>query len=123
MGLLRHTSFGLTVHNIGRTGGPIYSIDVTPAVSQPWQTTIRVSEETQAKLIQLTAELQAKLGRRVSYDEAIIILIEQSKGVQEARAKCLGLFGTLRVDKTAWKDFRRLRAEENKRLEILGQSS
>lgn len=86
-------------------------------------TTIQVSEETQSKLIQLAAELQAKLGRRVSYDEAIRILIEQSGGIQEAREKFLGFFGSLRGDKTAWKDLRRLRAEESKRLGRLSQGS
>lgn len=85
-------------------------------------TTIQVSEETQARLIQLAAEMQAKLGRRVSYDEAITILIEKSRGVEEARDRFHKLFGTLRGDKKAWKELRRLR-EEDKRPERLGKSS
>ena len=85
-------------------------------------TTIQVSEETQAKLIQLAAELQAKLGRRVSYDEAITILIEQSRGVEEARRRFHNLFGSLRGDREAWKNLRQLR-QEDKRLEKLSKSS
>lgn len=85
-------------------------------------TTIQVSEETQAKLIQIAADLQAKLGRRVSYDEAITILIEQSRGVQEARDRFHKLFGSLRGDKKAWKELRKLR-EEDKRLEKISKDS
>ncbi len=85
-------------------------------------TTIQVSEETQAKLIQMTADLQAKLRRRVSYDEAITILIEQSMGIQGARDRFHELFGSLRGDKTAWKELRRLR-EEDKKAERLGKGS
>jgi hypothetical protein len=85
-------------------------------------TTIQVSEETQAKLIQLTAELQAKLGRRVSYDEAIAILIERSRGAEEAKDRFHKLFGSLRGDKEAWKNLRQLR-QEDERLERLGRAS
>ncbi len=85
-------------------------------------TTIQVSEETQARLIQVAAELQAKLGRRVSYDEAIAILLEQSRGVQEARDRFSKMFSSLRGSKTAWKELRRLREKENKRLESLAEN-
>lgn len=85
-------------------------------------TTIQVSEETQARLIQLAAEFQAKLGRRISYDEAITILIEQSRGVEEARDRFHKLFGSLRGDKEVWKNLQQLRRED-KRLERLSKSS
>ena len=85
-------------------------------------TTIQVSEETQAELIQLAADLQSKLGRRVSYDEAITILIEQSRGTQEARDRFHKLFGSLQGDKKAWKELRRLREEDDK-VERLAKSS
>ena len=85
-------------------------------------TTIQVSEETQARLIQLAAELQAKLGRRVSYDEAITLLIDQSRGVEEARDRFHKLFGSLRGDKEAWKNLQQLRRED-KRLERPSKSS
>ncbi len=85
-------------------------------------TTIQVSEETQAKLLHLAAELQAKLGKRVSYDEAITLLIEQSRGVEEARERFHKLFGSLRGDKEAWKNLQQFRRED-KRLERLSKSS
>lgn len=100
----------------------IYSTAAIATVDQALATTIQVSEETQAKLIQLAAELQAKLGRRVSYDEAITLLIEQSRGVEEARDRFHKLFGSLRGDKKAWKELRRLR-EEDKRLEKISKTS
>ncbi|RLE96304.1 MAG: hypothetical protein DRJ57_05690 [Thermoprotei archaeon] len=41
---------------------------------------IRVSENTKRELLRYAAELQAKLGRRVSLDEAIASLLREARG-------------------------------------------
>ncbi|MHA1147563.1 MAG: hypothetical protein ACTSR8_04910 [Promethearchaeota archaeon] len=40
-------------------------------------TTIQISEKTKTKLFELINELEREWGRRVTYDEAIIYLIEE----------------------------------------------
>ncbi len=86
-------------------------------------TTIQLSEETQGKLFQLVARLQSELGKRVSYDEAIALLIEQTQGTQEARDHFEKLFGALRGEKGAWEDLRQLRRTENQRHERLARTA
>jgi hypothetical protein len=86
-------------------------------------TSIQLSEETRRELFKIVAELQAKLGRKVSYDEAIRMLIAQTKGVEDARRKFGDMFGILAGHKSAWKELRKLRAEEEKRLERLAKSA
>ncbi|MGH7773605.1 MAG: hypothetical protein ACREQA_15380 [Candidatus Binatia bacterium] len=85
-------------------------------------TTVQIDEETQKRLFNLVAELEAKLSRRVTYDEAIRMLLRgvtSPAEVLEARERFKKLRGSLRGDKEAWRDLRRLRAEEEKRLERL----
>jgi hypothetical protein len=86
-------------------------------------TTIQVSKKTQSELLRVAAELQAKLGHRVSYDEAISMLIQQSRTLRQARDDFEGLFGSLKNDRTVWRELRRLRRSENQRLEGLTKSS
>ncbi|MDK2465172.1 MAG: hypothetical protein QI223_10430 [Candidatus Korarchaeota archaeon] len=38
-------------------------------------TTIQVSEKTKRELLKFVSELQARLGRRISFDEAIMTLL------------------------------------------------
>lgn len=92
---------------------------VTMATILTMVTSIQLSEETRRELFRIVAELQAKLGRKISYDEAIRILIAQTKGVEDARRKFGNMFGILAGKKSAWKDLKELRAEEEKRLERL----
>lgn len=86
-------------------------------------TTIQVSEETQARLLQVAAELQARFGRRISYDEAISVLIDEAGGLREARTQFEKLFGSLRGEKRAWNELRGLKEEEKQRLERLPKHS
>ena len=86
-------------------------------------TTIQLSEETQRELFRIVTELQAKLGRKVSYDEAIMMLISQIRGVEDARRKFQDMFGTLAGEKSVWKDLKELRREEEKRLARLAKSA
>ncbi len=85
-------------------------------------TSIQLSEETKRELFRIVTELQAKLGRRVDYDEAIMTLISQIRGVEEPRKEFQSMFGALAGAKSAWKDLKGLRAEEEKRLARLAKS-
>ncbi len=84
-------------------------------------TTIQVSEETQSRLLRVAADLQAKLGHRVTYDEAITMLIEQSRTLQHAREDLENLFGSLKNQKSVWRELSRLKRSETQRLESLGK--
>ncbi len=86
-------------------------------------TTIQLSEETQSKLFQIVSQLQSELGKRVSYDEAIALLIARTQGTGEAREHFAKLFGALRGEKGAWNDLRQLRKTENKRHERLARTA
>jgi len=86
-------------------------------------TTIQLTEETQSKLFQIISQLQSELGKRVSYDEAIALLIARTQGTREAREHFEELFGALRGEKGAWKDLRQLRKTENKRHARLARTA
>ena len=86
-------------------------------------TTIQLSQETQSKLFQVVSQLQSELGKRVSYDEAIALLIAGTTGTREARERFEKLFGALRGEKGAWRDLRQLRTTENKRHARLARTA
>ena len=105
------------------TTEPIHFTVVTATAEQVLVTTIQVSEETQNKLLRVAAELQAKLGHRVSYDEAISVLIQGSGVQQQSRDSFRTLFGSLKNEKKVWKELRELKRSENQRLERLAKST
>ncbi len=84
-------------------------------------TTIQVDEDTQKRLFAKVAELEARLGRRVSYDEAISLLLDESGETREARIQFTKLYGVLKNDKKVWSELRRLRQEEKSRFERLSK--
>ena len=86
-------------------------------------TTIQVEEKTREVLFRLVAELERKKGRRVSYDEAIMTLIENARRRDSARARFRRLHGTLGPDEQAWEDLMTLRRGERFRLERIGRAS
>jgi len=86
-------------------------------------TTIQVEEKTREVLFKLVAELERKKGRRVSYDEAIMTLIENARRRDFARARFRRLYGTLGPDEQAWEDLMTLRRGEKLRLERIGRAS
>jgi len=65
-------------------------------------TTIQLDEKTRDELFKVVASLQSKLGRRVSFDEAIMILIQDMRGTAAARKRFEALFGGLGGDREAW---------------------
>jgi hypothetical protein len=87
-------------------------------------TTIQLDEKTRDELFKVVASLQSKLGRRLSFDEAIMTLIQETRGVDVARKRFEGLFGSLRGDeREAWRELESLRARETKRLEKIARSA
>ena len=86
-------------------------------------TTIQASEETRRELFRLVAELEVKLGRKVTYDEAIVMLISHIGGVGEWGKKFRDLFGIAAGERKVRNDVRKLRTEQEKRFARLGKSA
>jgi hypothetical protein len=82
-------------------------------------TTIQVDEKTRRELFRVVSRLEREMGRRVTFDEAIMALIERERAKESARAKFHGLYGTLGPDTKAWSELRKLRRAERDRLEKL----
>lgn len=80
-------------------------------------TTIQVEEEVKRELFAIAAELQAKLGRRVSLGEAIKVLLESYRNRGRDLAAVLSLYGCLRPSDDARKLLKELRAGEEKIFE------
>ena len=86
-------------------------------------TTIQVEERTRQELFRIVTELEREKGRRVTYDEAIMVLIERAKLRNAARARFRSLYGTLGPDSGAWVELRKLRKGEKARLERIVEAS
>lgn len=80
-------------------------------------TTIQLDEKTRDELFKVVADLQS------SFDEAIMTLIHQTRGVAEARARFEALFGILRGDRDAWRELESLRRGERRRLERIARAT
>jgi len=81
--------------------------------------TVQVEDDIKKELFAIAAELQSKLGRRVSLSEAVRMLLETYKANERDVAKMLSLFGCLVPIPEAKKLLREIRAEEEKELEHL----
>ncbi len=86
-------------------------------------TTIQVGEKTREELFKIALELERKRGGRVSYDEAIMALIENAKLKNSARAQFGTLYGTLGPDPKAWSELSKLRRGEKVRLDRIAKAS
>jgi len=86
-------------------------------------TTIQLNEKTRDQLFKVVAGLQSKLGRRVSFDEAIMMLIQETRDVAAARKDFEGLFGSLRGDRRAWHELKALRVMETRRLDRIARAA
>ena len=62
-------------------------------------TTLQVDEKTREALLRYASILQTRLGRKVTFDEAIRSLLEESDRATAARRKLDGLFGSLTGEK------------------------
>jgi hypothetical protein len=86
-------------------------------------TTIQIGEKTRHELFMIVSQLERKRGRRVSYDEAIRVLIEDAKRKASMRARFRKLYGTLGPDSQAWGELSKLRRSESVRLERIAKAS
>ncbi len=80
-------------------------------------TTIQVDEETQQKLFQVMTEIQGKTGRRISYNEALKILLERNERVERARSEFSKLYGSLAGEKDVLKELAEFKRSEKEKLE------
>jgi len=80
-------------------------------------TTVQVDEETKRELVRYASNLQARLGRKVSFDEAIKTSLEEAKGLEEARTKFASLYGSLSGEKGVWEDLENMKRKERLTLE------
>ncbi|MFI5422281.1 MAG: hypothetical protein ACHQ1H_15065 [Nitrososphaerales archaeon] len=81
-------------------------------------TSVQIDERTKRELLDYASSLQSKLGRKVSFDEAIKLSLEEKKGVEVARRKFGTLFGSLSDDrKSAWIELEKARRADKKALE------
>ena len=81
--------------------------------------TVQIEDDVKRELFAVAAELQSKLGRRVSLGEAIKVLLESYRARERDAPKMLSLFGCLGPTSEARSLLREVRAEEEKSLEDL----
>jgi len=79
--------------------------------------TVQVEEDIKKALFTVAAELQAKLGRRVSLGEAIKVLLDAYRARERDVTKMLSLFGCLGPTLEARRLLRELRTGEERGLE------
>jgi len=80
-------------------------------------TTVQVDEKTKEALLRFASSLQARLGRKVTFDEAIATLLAESKGATQAQEKFDSLFGSLAGDGESWRELGELRKGEKAAVE------
>jgi len=81
--------------------------------------TIQVDDDVKRELFTVAADLQSKLGRKVSLSEAIVMLLEAYRTRERNVAKMLSLYGCLGQASEARGLLAELRAEEERDLERL----
>lgn len=80
-------------------------------------TTIQVDEETRKRLFDIITQIQAKTGRRVTYDEALRIVLRRSNRTRTARRRFSEFFGSLKGVPGVWEELSNLKRTEKERLE------
>jgi hypothetical protein len=61
--------------------------------------------------------MQARLGRKVTFDEAIKLLMDDAKETGEARRKLERLFGSMAAEDGIWEELADERKRERARIE------
>jgi hypothetical protein len=80
-------------------------------------TTIQVDEKTRQALLRYASRMQARLGRKVTFDDAIRFLMDDAKETSEARRKLEALFGSLAGESGVWEELEAERKSERARIE------
>ena len=88
-------------------------------------TSIQVSEETKKELLRFASELQAKLGKKISFDDAIRASLHETTSVKEARQKFDSMYGSLSKEskKDFWKDLEKAKKADRIAIEKKAASS
>lgn len=61
--------------------------------------------------------MQGRLGRKVTFDEAIAVLVAEAEGSKQAREKFDSLFGSLKGEGSVWRELETFRRSERVALE------
>lgn len=80
-------------------------------------TSVQIDDETKNELLKYASVLQGRLGRKISFDQAIRASLAEAKGVEEARSKFDSYYGSLSGEKGIWTDLERERKAERKAIE------
>ncbi len=83
-------------------------------------TTLQVDEKTREALLRYASLLQARLGRKVTFDEAIRSLLQDSDKATAARRKLDDLFGRLAGEEGIWEELEEERKHDRERVERKG---
>lgn len=94
----------------------VVSIEIVVAMS-----TVQVEKDVKRELFAVAAELQSKVGRKVSLSETIKVLLKAYRSKERNVASMLSLFGSLSSTSEARKLQKELRAEEEIDLEHLAR--
>ncbi len=86
-------------------------------------TTVQIDERTKEALLKYASSLQVKLGRKVTFDEAIATLVKTAEGSDEATDRLNSLFGSLSGDKGLWRELESLRRHERRSVERKARTS
>ncbi|HXQ93211.1 MAG TPA: hypothetical protein VN739_09425 [Nitrososphaerales archaeon] len=80
-------------------------------------TSVQIDDETKKELVKYASILQGRLGRKISFDQAIRASLAETKGLEEARKRFDSLYGSLSGEKGIWTDLERERKAERKAIE------
>ena len=83
--------------------------------------TVQVERKVKEDLFTIAADLQRKLGRKVSLNEAIRELIKSFKREERDKRLILSLFGSVKEAHKARQTLRELRRNETKHLETIAR--
>ena len=77
-----------------------------------------LKERTKRELFEYASSLQARLDRKVSFDGAIKLSLEEKKGVEEERRRFNAFFGSVPDDRnSAWEELEKGRKADRLALE------
>jgi hypothetical protein len=80
-------------------------------------TTVQIDEKTKEALLKFASSLQERLGKRVTFDEAIAALVAEAEGSRQAREKLDSLFGSLARERGLWRELESFRRKEKEAVE------
>lgn len=95
----------------------IYKYNSRYSAHRTLVTTIQIDEETRKRLFELITQIQAKTGRRVTYDEALRIVLGRGDKTRAARRKFSEYFGSLKGAPGVWEELSKLKRTERERIE------